>query len=636
MSESNWRGAGREALGVAARPARRRARAAGRPAAGRRRGSRGSSSRRAIATLVAVDVQAGAHVVQGRGERDVAPRDAAGAQLAERRQVRALVEAADERLVEAVARGRSASSGVGRAEPDDAQLGAAQVVARDVERRARAVGQAQPLAAQVARRGCGREQRRQAGQSGHGAGTGSARASWRRVNGLVNGVVRRESAARLTRPSIGPFGRLRPGARRAPARRNSRPLTRLPQISHRAPLARAVARAVVEDPAAVRARAGLHPRSRCRRPSPRRRRRGPAPARRRGRRRRARGAGAGPPSNAQAQRRARPRRRGRRGGGAGGAGGVVVVARAPARAAPRAARCARSRSRLAGRAAAEPARRQPRARTPAASPHASAPSPSRSQNVLANACTRPRRPGAGARPAGWRPGSKRIHGVRLRTTSQRCLRWLAPWPTTRRRSPSPPCAPARTAAARAGRGTSAARTASARTTPPPAPRGAGAGPSARRRRRRSSSSAASSPCSRSATATAARRARRPSQARRVARAARRARAHPGSPPRRRAAAEAAGRRHRRPAARARRRRSSSPSRTASPPTRGRARAAGELDGPIRATDCGPILKSKQAIPDDRVLTKRDRPLRLRGDQEPRHRRRQARRSPSWATRSSPP
>jgi hypothetical protein len=36
----------------------------------------------------------------------------------------------------------------------------------------------------------------------------------------------------------------------------------------------------------------------------------------------------------------------------------------------------------------------------------------------------------------------------------------------------------------------------------------------------------------------------------------------------------------------------------------RARAkAGELDGPIRSTACGPILKSKAAIPDDRVLSK---------------------------------
>ncbi|MCW3023395.1 MAG: hypothetical protein JWR30_2717 [Conexibacter sp.] len=36
----------------------------------------------------------------------------------------------------------------------------------------------------------------------------------------------------------------------------------------------------------------------------------------------------------------------------------------------------------------------------------------------------------------------------------------------------------------------------------------------------------------------------------------------------------------------------------------RARArAGELDGPIVSTACGPILKSKTAIPDDRVLTK---------------------------------
>jgi hypothetical protein len=36
----------------------------------------------------------------------------------------------------------------------------------------------------------------------------------------------------------------------------------------------------------------------------------------------------------------------------------------------------------------------------------------------------------------------------------------------------------------------------------------------------------------------------------------------------------------------------------------RARAqAGELDGPISSTFCGPILKSKEAIPDDRVLSK---------------------------------
>jgi hypothetical protein len=36
----------------------------------------------------------------------------------------------------------------------------------------------------------------------------------------------------------------------------------------------------------------------------------------------------------------------------------------------------------------------------------------------------------------------------------------------------------------------------------------------------------------------------------------------------------------------------------------RARArTGELDGPIKDTSCGPILKSKQAIPDDRVLSK---------------------------------
>jgi len=36
----------------------------------------------------------------------------------------------------------------------------------------------------------------------------------------------------------------------------------------------------------------------------------------------------------------------------------------------------------------------------------------------------------------------------------------------------------------------------------------------------------------------------------------------------------------------------------------RARAqAGELDGPIRSTFCGPILKSKTAIPDDEVLSK---------------------------------
>jgi hypothetical protein len=36
----------------------------------------------------------------------------------------------------------------------------------------------------------------------------------------------------------------------------------------------------------------------------------------------------------------------------------------------------------------------------------------------------------------------------------------------------------------------------------------------------------------------------------------------------------------------------------------RARAkAGELDGPIAETYCGPLLKAKDAVPDDRVLTK---------------------------------
>jgi hypothetical protein len=39
-------------------------------------------------------------------------------------------------------------------------------------------------------------------------------------------------------------------------------------------------------------------------------------------------------------------------------------------------------------------------------------------------------------------------------------------------------------------------------------------------------------------------------------------------------------------------------------TDARARAeAGELDGPISSTSCGPILKSKTAVPDDRVLSK---------------------------------
>jgi hypothetical protein len=37
----------------------------------------------------------------------------------------------------------------------------------------------------------------------------------------------------------------------------------------------------------------------------------------------------------------------------------------------------------------------------------------------------------------------------------------------------------------------------------------------------------------------------------------------------------------------------------------RARAkAGELDGPIAQTECGPILKAKDAVPDDRVISKR--------------------------------
>ena len=40
---------------------------------------------------------------------------------------------------------------------------------------------------------------------------------------------------------------------------------------------------------------------------------------------------------------------------------------------------------------------------------------------------------------------------------------------------------------------------------------------------------------------------------------------------------------------------------------GRARS-GELKGTITGTECGPLLKAKAAVPDDRVLSKADRPL----------------------------
>ena len=47
------------------------------------------------------------------------------------------------------------------------------------------------------------------------------------------------------------------------------------------------------------------------------------------------------------------------------------------------------------------------------------------------------------------------------------------------------------------------------------------------------------------------------------------------------------------------------------PRRAGPRGTGELNGPISHTECGPLLRAQDAVPDDRVLSKADRPLRLR-------------------------
>ena len=70
----------------------------------------------------------------------------------------------------------------------------------------------------------------------------------------------------------------------------------------------------------------------------------------------------------------------------------------------------------------EPALSQPQPIRLGRRPHLR-PVPSRSQNVFRNAWTRPRRPGAGWRPAGWGRGRSGPR-VQLDDNRPRCLRWL--------------------------------------------------------------------------------------------------------------------------------------------------------------------------------------------------------------------
>ena len=94
----------------------------------------------------ALHVHARADLAVGGGERDVLASDAARADLAQRRPVRPHEEAADDRLLDA-------AGGAPRlqlrlpAQERDAQLGALDVVRRDVDCRARASGEVEPHAA---------------------------------------------------------------------------------------------------------------------------------------------------------------------------------------------------------------------------------------------------------------------------------------------------------------------------------------------------------------------------------------------------------------------------------------------------------------------------------------------------------
>ena len=221
----------------------------------------------------------------------------------------------------------------------------------------------------------------------------------------------RERGVTVTRRCAGgypPSDAGRAGCRRG-GRRNGLALGAVAADAHRAPLARAVARARRRRPSRS-ARAGTPSAApRCRRRARRRRSPGRARTPRRGRRPRARAA-----PRAQA-RRQRGRRRDRRAampvedGRAPPARRRVVVGQAQRRSASRSAMRAVEVAPRDGAAskprAREPARRRRRGEDQRLRRRRA----SRSQNVFRNACTRP---GARARAGGPRAGGRRRSGPR--------------------------------------------------------------------------------------------------------------------------------------------------------------------------------------------------------------------------------
>ena len=85
--------------------------------------------------------------------------------------------------------------------------------------------------------------------------------------------------------------------------------------------------------------------------------------------------------------------------------------------------------------------------------------------------------------------------------------------------------------------------------------------------------------------------------------ARAAEAPAGPPPRRARRSSRRGQAPPTSTASTRARRSCARPRPRSRTTPGRASARGELKGPITRTECGPLLKARDAVPDDRILSK---------------------------------
>ena len=192
MSESNCAGADGEAL-VRRRRRRRPSRTSNGPACSRSPGRLGGDL---VAPrdphLAGRDVDAGAPRGPRRGERLVAAHDAAGAQLAQRRPVRAHVEPADQRVGHAASARTTAPASSGAAGRRREAANAPRLVARDVHGRRRPVAQRVRVAPQMGR-GC-------AGARGRaGAASGHVRRQSRRSGGRSRRYVR---PIRLTSSTI--------------------------------------------------------------------------------------------------------------------------------------------------------------------------------------------------------------------------------------------------------------------------------------------------------------------------------------------------------------------------------------------------------------------------------------------------